>query len=106
MDLKLFRTKWQMPAVRKYAKLHSPHPQVIPGGGTNRLALCELVAPSILEIHCPLSFKRGNDHNAFSARTRKMNPWGIETFENEIACDWLEDLQDAEPVAFVKESLH
>ena len=35
-----------------------------------------------------------------------MNPWGIETFENEIACDWLEDLQDSEPVAFVKESLH
>ena len=30
-----------------------------------------------------------------------MGPWGIGTFEDEIACDWLEDLHDSDPVAFL-----
>ena len=34
-----------------------------------------------------------------------MHPWGIETFRDEIACDWLEDLFDSEPVAFLAQSL-
>lgn len=34
-----------------------------------------------------------------------MNPWGIKTFDDEIACDWLEDLYDSDPVAFLAQSL-
>lgn len=30
-----------------------------------------------------------------------MGPWGIGTFEDELACDWLEDLHDSDPVAFL-----
>lgn len=29
-----------------------------------------------------------------------MGPWGTGTFEDELACDWLEDLFDSDPVAF------
>ena len=29
-----------------------------------------------------------------------MGPWGFGTFEDELACDWLEDLFDSDPVAF------
>jgi hypothetical protein len=29
-----------------------------------------------------------------------MAPWGYRTFEDELACDWLEDLFDSDPNAF------
>ncbi|MCH1439946.1 MAG: DUF4259 domain-containing protein [Rubripirellula sp.] len=29
-----------------------------------------------------------------------MSSWGYKTFEDEIACDWLEDLHDSDPIAF------
>lgn len=29
-----------------------------------------------------------------------MGSWGPGTFEDDIACDWLEDLQDSDPMAF------
>lgn len=34
-----------------------------------------------------------------------MHPCGIQTFQDEIACDWLEDLFDSDPVAFLAQSL-
>lgn len=34
-----------------------------------------------------------------------MGPWGIGTFEDELACDWLEDLFDSDPVAFFDQCL-
>ena len=29
-----------------------------------------------------------------------MSSWGFRTFEDDIACDWLEDLFDSDPIAF------
>ena len=29
-----------------------------------------------------------------------MSSWGFRTFEDDIACDWLEDLHDSDPIAF------
>ena len=29
-----------------------------------------------------------------------MGSWGLGTFEDDIACDWLEDLQESDPIAF------
>lgn len=29
-----------------------------------------------------------------------MGTWGLGTFEDDIACDWLEDLHDSDPIAF------
>ncbi len=29
-----------------------------------------------------------------------MGSWGPRTFEDDIACDWLEDLMDSDPIAF------
>lgn len=29
-----------------------------------------------------------------------MSSWGYRTFEDGIACDWLEDLHDSDPIAF------
>ncbi len=29
-----------------------------------------------------------------------MGPWGFRTFEDELACDWLEDLFDSDPIPF------
>ncbi|MGI9474960.1 MAG: DUF4259 domain-containing protein [Rubripirellula sp.] len=29
-----------------------------------------------------------------------MGSWGFRTFEDDIACDWLEDLYDSAPIAF------
>ena len=34
-----------------------------------------------------------------------MHPWGIHTFEDEIACDWIEDLNDSDPVVFLAHCL-
>ncbi len=34
-----------------------------------------------------------------------MSPWGIGTFEDELACDWIEDLEDSDPVAFLAHCL-
>ena len=34
-----------------------------------------------------------------------MHPWGILTFEDEIACDWIEDLNDSDPVVFLAHCL-
>jgi hypothetical protein len=31
--------------------------------------------------------------------------WGIATFEDELACDWLEDLLDSDPIAFLDHCL-
>ena len=35
----------------------------------------------------------------------RMGTWGIETFEDDIAVDWLEDLFDSHPVAFLRHCL-
>ncbi len=35
-----------------------------------------------------------------------MGTWGLGTFEDDIACDWLEDLHDSDPVAFFTECLN
>jgi hypothetical protein len=29
-----------------------------------------------------------------------VGTWGLGTFEDDIACDWLEDLHDSDPIAF------
>ena len=34
-----------------------------------------------------------------------MGPWGFRTFEDELACDWLEDLFDSDPVLFFRHCL-
>ena len=34
-----------------------------------------------------------------------MGPWGFTTFEDELACDWLEDLVDSDPIAFFRQCL-
>jgi len=34
-----------------------------------------------------------------------MHPWGIHTFEDEIARDWIEDLNDSDPVVFLAHCL-
>ncbi len=34
-----------------------------------------------------------------------MGPWGFATFDDELACDWLEDLFDSDPVAFFEQCL-
>jgi hypothetical protein len=34
-----------------------------------------------------------------------MAPWGYRTFEHELACDWLEDLFDSDPIAFFEHCL-
>lgn len=34
-----------------------------------------------------------------------MGAWGSGTFEDDIACDWLEDLYDSDPLAFFRECL-
>lgn len=34
-----------------------------------------------------------------------MGSWGPRTFEDDIACDWLEDLYDSDPIAFFKHCL-
>lgn len=34
-----------------------------------------------------------------------MGAWGTGTFEDDIACDWLEDLYDSDPVAFFRHCL-
>lgn len=34
-----------------------------------------------------------------------MAPWGFETFQDELACDWLEDLFDSDPIAFLTHCL-
>jgi len=34
-----------------------------------------------------------------------MAPWGFETFQDELACDWLEDLFDSDPIAFLRHCL-
>lgn len=35
-----------------------------------------------------------------------MGSWGLGTFEDDIACDWLEDLQDSDPIAFFAHCLN
>ena len=35
-----------------------------------------------------------------------MSSWGFRTFEDDIACDWLEDLCDSDPVAFFAKCLN
>ena len=34
-----------------------------------------------------------------------MGPWGFRTFEDELACDWLEDLFDSDPILFFRHCL-
>ena len=34
-----------------------------------------------------------------------MSSWGYQTFEDGIACDWLEDLHDSDPIAFFMKCL-
>lgn len=34
-----------------------------------------------------------------------MGSWGPGTFEDDIACDWLEDLHDSDPIAFFAQCL-
>ena len=34
-----------------------------------------------------------------------MGSWGLGTFEDDIACDWLEDLYDSDPIAFFAKCL-
>lgn len=34
-----------------------------------------------------------------------MGPWGVGTFEDELACDWIEDLGDSDPIAFFRHCL-
>lgn len=34
-----------------------------------------------------------------------MGSWGFRTFEDDIACDWLEDLFDSDPIAFFQQCL-
>ncbi len=34
-----------------------------------------------------------------------MSSWGYRTFEDDIACDWLEDLYESEPLAFFRHCL-
>jgi len=34
-----------------------------------------------------------------------MGSWGLGTFEDDIACDWLEDLQESDPIAFFEQCL-
>mgnify|MGYP001816227907 CR=1 FL=1 len=34
-----------------------------------------------------------------------MGSWGLGTFEDDIACDWLEDLHDSDPIAFFVQCL-
>lgn len=34
-----------------------------------------------------------------------MGTWGPKTFEDDIACDWLEDLEDSDPIAFFEHCL-
>ncbi len=34
-----------------------------------------------------------------------MSPWGFGTFQDELACDWLEDLFDSDPIAFFEKCL-
>ncbi len=34
-----------------------------------------------------------------------MGTWGLGTFDDDIACDWLEDLHDSDPIAFFTECL-
>ena len=34
-----------------------------------------------------------------------MGSWGFRTFEDDIACDWLEDLFDSDPIAFFHKCL-
>ncbi len=31
-----------------------------------------------------------------------MGPWGLGTFEDDVACDWLEDLGDSDPIEFFR----
>ena len=31
---------------------------------------------------------------------KRMSSWGYRTFEDDIACDWFEDLYDSDPIAF------
>lgn len=35
-----------------------------------------------------------------------MGTWGLGTFEDDIACDWIEDLYDSDPIAFFIECLN
>jgi hypothetical protein len=34
-----------------------------------------------------------------------MGTWGLGTFEDDLACDWLEDLHDSDPLAFFVQCL-
>ena len=34
-----------------------------------------------------------------------MGAWGSGTFEDDVACDWLEDLYDSDPIALFRECL-
>lgn len=34
-----------------------------------------------------------------------MGAWGTGTFEDDIACDWIEDLGDSDPIAFFRHCL-
>ncbi len=34
-----------------------------------------------------------------------MSSWGVGTFDDDIACDWLEDLFESDPVAFLRHCL-
>lgn len=34
-----------------------------------------------------------------------MGTWGAGTFDDDIACDWLEDLFDSDPIAFFRQCL-
>ena len=34
-----------------------------------------------------------------------MSAWGVGTFEDDIACDWLEDLHESDPLAFLQHCL-
>jgi hypothetical protein len=34
-----------------------------------------------------------------------MGSWGLGTFDDDIACDWLEDLHDSDPIAFFTQCL-
>jgi hypothetical protein len=39
------------------------------------------------------------------AGSTRMGTWGLETFEDDIASDWLEDLYESDPIAFFKHCL-
>ena len=51
---------------------------------------------------CPAEFDSRIEHGV---RDRGMGTWGPNAFEDDIACDWLEDLIESDPAVFLRECL-